>query len=143
MFTNILAAVDGSTCADNALKVAIDLAKGPGGHLTIVHAIDPTSAALAEIQPGHSLGIDPLRDAGNAILSAAVKKATEAGVKVSTQMVQGKAVEEVVDVAKRLHSDLIVIGSHGRKGLDRLLVGSVAEGVLREANAPTLVVHAP
>lgn len=142
MFTNILAAIDGSACAANALDVAIDLAKRPGAQLTILHAIDPTTAILAEIQPGRSHGTDPLRDLGHSILAQAEQKATAAGVKVCTEMVHGKAVEEVVDVAKRLQSDLVVIGSHGRKGLDRMLVGSVAEGVLRGVEAPTLIVHA-
>ena len=143
MFNNILVAVDGSACAAHALDIALELAKQPGTKLSILHAIDPTSAALAEIQPGRSLGTDPLHDNGKELLAKAAAKAAAAGIDASTEMVMGKAVEEVVDVAKRLQADLIVIGSHGRKGLDRMLAGSVAEGVLREVTAPTLVVHAP
>lgn len=142
MFNNILAAVDGSACAASALDYALDLARKPGAKLTIIHAIDPTVAYLNEVQPGRSLGTDPLRDSGTAILKAAVEKATTAGLTPQTEMLEGKAVEEVVDAARRHKSDLIVIGSHGRTGLSRAFLGSVAEGVMREADVPTLVVHA-
>jgi nucleotide-binding universal stress UspA family protein len=144
MFAHILSAVDDSSCAAAALDLAINLARALGAKLTIVHVIDPTKAApLVQDPYGSSMvpWIDVLNDEAKELLLRAQTQAKEAGVIADTESRAGGPVEEIVDAALRHGCDLIVIGSHGRSGLSRLVLGSVAEGVTRTAQSPTLIVR--
>jgi nucleotide-binding universal stress UspA family protein len=145
MFTRILVPVDGSTCASSAVDVAIDLAKLQGARLTIVNVVDPAKAALASMDPYGGTAIpwlEALTEDGKTLLNEASERARRAGVTLSaTHLLNGNAVEQIAATAAEEACDLIVIGSHGRSGLSRLVLGSVAEGVMRETSVPTLIVH--
>jgi nucleotide-binding universal stress UspA family protein len=147
MFTRILVPVDGSTCASSAVDAAIDLAKAQGARLTIINVVDPAKAALASMDPYGGTAVpwlEALTEDGKALLSEASERARRAGVTLNaTHLLNGNAVEQIAATAVAEGCDLIVIGSHGRDGLSRMILGSVAEGVMRETRVPTLIVHAP
>lgn len=130
MFTNILVPLDGSRCSAQALDLAMKVARAEGATLVLLHAIDPTAAAISEIDPTGT-AIAPWLNLKN-----------EAGISVTSELLEGEPVEEILDAAERHKSDLIVIGCHGRKGLSRLVLGSVSEAVMRAAHVPTMIAHA-
>lgn len=145
MFTKILTAIDGSHCANQALNLAIDLAKSNGASLTVVNVVDPSKAALASLDPYGGTAVpwmEAMTEDGKLLLQQATQAATTAGVPVQTELLTGNPIELIPAEAARNGMDLIVIGSHGRTGFARLALGSVAEGVMRASKQPTLVVHA-
>jgi nucleotide-binding universal stress UspA family protein len=144
MFTNIIVAIDGSEPSRAAVQLALALAREQRARLTFVHAIELTKiAALVTpaVDPGPA--IEAAGAEGRSILEAAEKAATQAGVSAQSEMPEDDAVSSVLDIARRRKADLIILGSHGRSGIPRALIGSVAEGIIRRATIPVLVCHAP
>lgn len=143
LFTNILAAVDESPQAAAALDLAIELARAVGASLTVVHAIDPhlIATAGAEAAAGNAVEIelDDLQAAGKDLLETAVARGKAAGLDVTSFLRDGPAAATIVDTARRSECDLIVIGTHGRRGVARMVLGSCAERVLRDSPVPVLV----
>lgn len=144
MFTNVLVAVDESECAARALGVAIDLAASQRAKLVVVYVVDPLRAVPPIADP--SAVAEPwlveLADMGTALLKEAGDRARAGGVTdVATELLDGPPAATIVRCARDRSCDVIVVGSHGRKGLSRLVLGSVAEGVMRDAPCPVLVVH--
>ena len=146
MFNRILVAVDASETSDLALQAAIGLASEQHASLRIVHVIDATNinnfGAEFIDQPAMLEGITKN---GQSILARAETAATAAGVGVETHLIQietmNQRVSEVIaNDAEAWPADLIVIGTHGRRGLTRLLLGSVAEGTARLAVKPVLLI---
>jgi len=146
MFNRILVAVDASETSDLALQAAIRLASEQHASLRIVHVIDATNinnfGAEFIDQPAMLEGITKN---GQSILDRAETAATAAGVEVETHLIQietmNQRVSEVIaNDAEAWPADLIVIGTHGRRGLTRLLLGSVAEGTARLAVKPVLLI---
>lgn len=128
--------------SDEALKVAGRLANEQKARLTICHAVNPTLAyetpAFApEFVDTYLTG---MRKEAQELVTRAAAQASADG-KLETHVLEGNAIEEIVRLADSLKCDLIVVGSHGRTGLTRLLLGSVAEGVARLAHAPVLIVR--
>lgn len=147
MFNKILVAVDGSSTAGRGLKTAVSLAINQDATLIILHVVDERTPV---IYPEAGLYADQiiasLRDNGRKIIAAAQREASRQVVKAQTRMVEtlGLPVAEVIArEAKRLRADLIVLGTHGRQGLKRVVMGSDAEGVVRLANVPVLLVRSP
>jgi len=147
MFKRILVAVDGSSTSDQALQEAIQLAKELQAQLRIVHAVD-----LRDIYLSADF-VDPLElsnvvtKSGQEILRKAQALAESTGIAVETQLLKmeamGQRIPEMIAAdAEAWPADLIVICTHGRSGLSRLLMGSVAEGVVRVATKPVLLVRA-
>ncbi|HUZ50166.1 MAG TPA: universal stress protein [Candidatus Dormibacteraeota bacterium] len=141
MFRNIVVATDASEASHQALALAIGLAKEGGGKLVLVTVIDlSTLLALSGYESPYPVdAIKSMRDEGQASLDAGVAAAAKDGVTASTVVGEGDPSDEILRIAKEQQADLICIGTHGRKGLARLFLGSVAEGVLRRAEAPVLV----
>lgn len=141
MFKKIAVALDGSKCADEALDVAINLAQNEAAELFVCSIVDPR--ALAAVTPLPA--IEPVIAAGEIearqLVQAAVEKALHAGVFAEGETHFGSSFQEIVRFAKRRTVDAIVMGTHGRSGLKRLLLGSVAENVLRNASCPVIVVR--
>jgi nucleotide-binding universal stress UspA family protein len=147
MFKRILVAVDGSSTSDQALQEAIQLAKELQAQLRIVHAVD-----LRDIYLSADF-VDPLElsnvvtKSGQEVLRKAQALAESTGIAVETQLLKmeamGQRIPEMIAAdAEAWPADLIVICTHGRSGLSRLLMGSVAEGVVRVATKPVLLVRA-
>jgi nucleotide-binding universal stress UspA family protein len=143
MFQHILLATDGSAASEHAAQLAVDLARVHGAKLTALYVVDPYPyLGIGEANP---LGFQ-------AYMSAALQHAAEAHQKVMALCEKAPAVafqprlaEDVgaaagiVLSAKQVDADLIVVGSHGRTGVVRLMLGSVATKVVAESPIPVLV----
>jgi nucleotide-binding universal stress UspA family protein len=147
MFKRILVAVDGSQTANRGLKTAISMAREQGAALQILHVIDERVPAL---NPEVGIYVDDmfrlLREGGKKILAAAVAQAEKEGMRcqpVSVETMGLPVADVVVRQAKKFRADLIVLGTHGRRGISRLVMGSDAEGVVRESTVPVLLVKSP
>lgn len=143
-YKRILVPVDGSPTGAAGLKAAISLARQTGATLRLVHVVDE-QAAFAFPDGGVSLGplIDSLKAGGRRILERAGKTAVAAGVRTETRMVVNfgqRIADGIVKEARRARSDLIVMGTHGRRGVRRALLGSDAEFVLRLSQVPVLLI---
>ncbi len=145
MFERILCAIDGSEVSERAADAAIGLAAGLGAALRFAHVlvIDPlyVKGWKQGFDPGGTVG--SIEAEANALLDRLVEKAKSTGVTAEKTLVDGDTVPAIVGLAKIHACDLIVVGSHGRGGLARLVLGSVAEGVVRGSGVPVVIVPAP
>ena len=142
MFRHILVPVDGSDCSLQALDTAAAFAKEQGAVLSICTVVDPAKAAAMAFGEAAmtSAALDALDEEGRMLVEDAAARIRPIWP-ADTTVLDGAPVENIVEHAKASGVDLIVIGSHGRSGLPRLLLGSVAEGVIRNAASPVLVVR--
>jgi nucleotide-binding universal stress UspA family protein len=148
MYQRILVPIDGSETSKRGLQAAIDLAKLSGGRLRLMHVTDELSFALAMNAYSGYAGdwIKELHDDGRRILDQARTTVQAAGVEADTvqrDKFSGSVYEEVTAQAVHWPADLIVVGTHGRRGVGRLVMGSSAENILRYASVPVLLVRAP
>jgi len=151
MFKHILVAVDGSAVSNRGLKTAIDLAADQDTDLDVVHVIDTYFSTPAQetayfpAQYSDQL-IEARRHAGRNVLAKAESMAAARGIATRTVLVEsaGHSVARAIlaQVRKR-RADVVVMGTHGRRGLSRALTGSDAETVLRGARVPVLLVRLP
>jgi len=135
-WNNILISTDGSKFSAAATEKAIDLAKSYGGQLKAVSIVDVTEEFHAEA-PG---AVEELVKKAKGFVDDVKKMAETQGVKTETLVREGETYKVIVDLSKELKSDVIVMGSHGRTGMKRLLMGSVTEKVIGYALCPVLVV---
>lgn len=146
MYQRILVPIDGSSTAEKGLSEAIALAKMSGAQIRLLHVVDAMSVVVgADGFASYSAEILPLlREAGNEIVRRARASVEAAGVAVDVmlrEVLSGRVADQVVEEAAVWKADLIVIGTHGRRGVRRLILGSDAEQVLRSANVPVLLVR--
>ncbi len=143
MYKNILIATDGSELADKGVTHGLALAKATGAKVIVVTVSDPwTAFVTGEI--GASFPIDEYERAcevnASAILSAVEKRAEAAGVTCQKRYVKDQfPAEGILETAKDDGADLIVMASHGRSGVQRLLLGSQANTVVTHSKVPVLV----
>lgn len=138
MYKNIIMAYDGSKFSNKALQEAISIAKSSGGSLLILSVVDITDEFESEA-PGLT---DKMTEKLLKSAQKALGKAVAAKVKAKVEVHVGDAYEMIVDIAKKKKADVIVMGSHGRTGLTRLLMGSVTSRVIGHAPCSVLVVKA-
>jgi nucleotide-binding universal stress UspA family protein len=139
----ILVPTDFGEVASYALDRAIELAAKLDATVTVVHVYE---YSLWAIDTGRASAPDMARrikQAASEALSAAIQRRSSGGVVVSGALREGIAWSEIVEEARALDADLIVIGTHGRRSLPRALLGSVAEKVVRHAGMPVLTIHLP
>jgi nucleotide-binding universal stress UspA family protein len=146
MYQRVLLAVDGSSTSNAALEEGIRFARDQGARLRLVHVLDlaPLSWGTEEYFD-ISVIQDAIRRAGEQILDQAAKRAENVEMAVETALLEsyGERIPNmIIEAARNWPADLIVIGTHGRRGFDHLLMGSVAEGVLRTAPVPVLLIRA-
>jgi nucleotide-binding universal stress UspA family protein len=136
----VLVPLDGSPVAEAALPVATELVKGnPGATVTLLRAAEaPTMPGVDPVAPQ----VAAVREAEE-YLEAVARRLTREGVKVKTSVWYGPPASSVVEAAEAGKVDLIVMNSHGRTGIGRLVLGSVAESVLRGTRKPILLLRAP
>jgi nucleotide-binding universal stress UspA family protein len=146
MYQKILVPVDGSPTSSRGLLEAIKLAGLTGARLRLIHVVDEISFAsgleAATMATGEMMQL--LREGGELLLGKAAARAGKAGLRVDTVLcdgIAGRVCDQVVEQAKRWHADLIVLGTHGRRGVGRLLMGSDAEMIARLASVPVLLVR--
>jgi nucleotide-binding universal stress UspA family protein len=129
MYHHIVVGTDGSTTASRAVDQAIELAAVSGATLHLVYAWD-VSPAMARVE-----------DDGSGMLAATAAVATEVGVTVETHIVRSDPADALVSVASEVGADLLVVGNRGMSGIQRLLLGSVANRISHHSPCTLLIVH--
>jgi nucleotide-binding universal stress UspA family protein len=143
MFKRILVPVDGSETSNKALVAALEVARNTGGCVRLIHAMDELVYLSGYEYSGDVMGI--WRNQATKILDGAMAIAASAGIPAEQDLIEapGRRLGEVVAKAARdWKADVIVVGTHGRRGAGRVLLGSGAEQIIRLAPAPVLVIRA-
>lgn len=145
-YQHILVPVDGSPTSLVAVEHAIEFAKALNSKITLVQVLtlDPYIAAeyLSSAQSNDL--IERARQSILENLKVAEQKFTDAGITVDVQLLEGQVIQnELLKAVKNLNIDLVIMGSHGRTGFKKLLLGSVTQNVLSEVHVPVLVVRLP
>jgi nucleotide-binding universal stress UspA family protein len=142
MFKRIVVPIDGSASAEKAFDVAMRLAKSEGAQLAVCSVVDPiTVASVSPMGASADILIADMEQEAQREVDGAVATARREGIDASGTVLNGVAYNEILSYTKRQNADAIVMGTHGRGGLQRLFLGSVAESVLREAPCPVIVVR--
>ncbi len=139
MYKKILVAVDGSEVSRNAFRHAVELTKQNNGTLTVIHIVPQIETMDIETFKPESLRKGMIKE-GEKILSEIVELAAKSGITIQSSVEEGYAFEKICEVADKSNADLIVMGSHGRTGIGKVLIGSVTERVISKAGCPVLVV---
>lgn len=148
MYQRILVPIDGSHTSDAGLAEAVSLAKLTGGRIRLLHVVEDIPFAMAA-EGYAAMSSDLLavmNEAGEAVLKRALERVRSTPVAVDTVLVPhpgGRLADRVLQQAADWPADLVVLGTHGRRGVGRMLLGSDAEQVLRTAPVPVLLVRAP
>ncbi len=147
MYKRILVPVDGSETSNKALVTALQFARDFGGRVRLVHVVEELTYVTGFDPSGYSGELATvMREAGERILAGGLAIAQSAGVEADSMLFDKpdeRLAETVADAARRWNADLIVAGTHGRRGLGRVLMGSGAEQIVRLAPVPVLVVRLP
>jgi nucleotide-binding universal stress UspA family protein len=147
VFTNILVALDGSKASQRALVRAVDEAERWNAKLQVIYVVETinfSSLPLDNTFEGENtreILYRVMEKEGKEVLRKAKKSGTEKGLTVITHLKQGHAGIEIVSLAEQEKSDLIVVGSHGKSNIDRLLMGSVSTFVVTHSKITTIVVR--
>ena len=144
MFEHILVPVDGSPTARQAINKALGIAEKFGSTITLIYVIDPYAftGVGTDFSYGQSEYLSAATAEGHDAISAATRIFEEHGIPVKGSVVEGHTVyKAILDTAQAAGADLIVMGSHGRRGLEKLVLGSVAAQVLAHTHLAVLVVR--
>ncbi len=141
-FKNIMVPYDGSSCSNKAFKISLELAKKHRTSIRIVTCIQATQKIwLMDVGYDNSVFIKHKTAAKKDLLKLEVIAKNEGIKSSSTIIVAQSIVKPLLSFAKSRKIDLIVMGSHGRTGLDKLFLGSIANGVLNRAHCPVLIIR--
>ncbi len=144
MYQRILVPIDGSATSERALDEAIKFAQQQNSRIELVHVLEDIWYFDNENYLNYAELVQTMRYSGEKILAQAQNKFLQAGVMVDIRLLeaQGERVANVIiNEAKNSQADLIIIGTHGRSGFSRMLMGSIAEGVVRMAHIPILLIR--
>ena len=147
IYKKIMLAIDGSVTSHFVVEEAIKLTKGQDVSLRIIHVVDESYSYFGGSAFDALSYVAACKKEGEKILHKAEKKITErSSIKVETSLVelgpfQGRVGEVIVAEAKAWHADLLIIGTHGRRGFSRLFLGSVADHIVQIAVMPVLLVR--
>ena len=154
MFQNLLVPLDGSEHSLRALETAIQIAKKFDAKMTLIHVYSVTVTPIIMPEPTTLTPsgvpvmtpaevtkiVETAREVGQKILADGKRKVESENITVETVLKEGNTVQEIAKLAREARSDLIVMGAKGISKLRELLVGSVSEGVIKQASCPVLVV---
>jgi nucleotide-binding universal stress UspA family protein len=143
MYKRILVPVDGSETSNRALVAALQMARDSAGRVRLLHVVDELAYVNGFEYSGQVL--EAACKSGARALEDALAIANASGVPVDTKLVQGtqRLGDAVSGEARSWEADLVVVGTHGRRGVSRMVLGSGAEQVLRLAPVPVLAVRTP
>lgn len=144
MFKHILVPVDGSAAALAAVEKAIGLVKAFGSSITIIYVIDPYpfTGVGADFAYGQDQYLTAATAEANTAIEAASARVAAAGVQAESKVIESHAIwRGILEAAETAGADLVVMGSHGRRGLEKLVLGSVTQSVLSHSKITTLVVR--
>jgi nucleotide-binding universal stress UspA family protein len=154
LFQKILVPLDGSEHSSRALEIAIQIAKKFGAKITLIHVYSVTVRPVVMPEPTTltppgvpvmtpaevSKVVEAARKAASSFLTDGERKVKAEGIQVDTMLVEGQTVEEISRIAKEDKFDLIIMGARGISRIREILLGSVSDGVIRNAHCPVLVV---
>jgi nucleotide-binding universal stress UspA family protein len=154
LFKNVLVPLDGSEHSSRALETAIQIAKKFDAKITLIHVYSVAATPVIMPEPATLTPsgvpimtpaevtklVEAAREVGREILTAGKQKVESESIEVETILEEGNTVREIVKFAKEAKFDLIIMGVRGIGRLRELLVGSVSEGVIKQAPCPVLVV---
>lgn len=146
MYQKILVPVDGSEAASKALREAIEIARNLSARIRVLHVINSTPWIVQGAPGVIEELLSQMRSTGESIVHEAKTDARQAGIEVDDRVIEAigdRAGEVIVAEANDWPADLIVCGTHGRRGLKRLLVGGDAEYIVRHSPVPVLLVRGP
>ena len=147
MYQRLLVPVDDSDTALEGLDEAVRLAKTDSSVVRLVHVLHQFERAPGHAAHGSFSSVrDKMRGDGDALLSRCSERARQAGVVVETALLASITVglaDQIAEEALRWQADLIVVGTHGRKGIERILWGSEAQHLMQRTSVPVLLVQAP
>lgn len=139
MYEKILLPTDGTESIDSAVEHALNLAQTYDSELHVLYVVDESAYGGVDIRT--ELIREGLENEGTRAVDTVRKRADEAGISVVGEVTTGRPYRKILSYADRNDIDLIVMGTHGRRGVDRYLLGSVAEKVVRSADVPVMSVH--
>ncbi|MFC7079900.1 universal stress protein [Halorussus caseinilyticus] len=141
MYDRILVPTDGSSETERAVEHAAELAAEHAAELHGVYVVNSATFAGLPMETSWEGVDDVLREEGETALESVETIAERYGVAVTSTLLDGSPSKRIVEYAENEDCDLVVMGTHGRGGIDRLLLGSVAEGVVRACSVPVLTVQ--
>ena len=141
MYSEILVPTDGSPASDAAIDHAIELADRYGARLHALYVVD--GAAYSSLEAGAEVVVEALESEGEEATRRVADAAADAGVECVSSVTSGTAYRSIHDYVDEHGIDVVVMGTHGRKGIDRYLLGSVTERVVRTSDVPVLTVRQP
>jgi len=144
MYQHILVPIDGSATSELALQEALKFAQQQNSRLELVHVLEDIWYFDNDSLLNYAELLKSMRSSGEKILAQAQILAQQAGITVEIKLLEarGKRIANIiVEEAKRWSAELIIIGTHGRSGFSHLLLGSIAEGVVRTAHIPVLLIR--
>jgi nucleotide-binding universal stress UspA family protein len=141
MFQHILVAIDGSKISDHALGASIEEARVWKGAVHAVYVVETGLFSSLPMDSTWEIMYSMLEQEGARALQAAREMAEKHGVKIETRIMQGHAGNEIVKAAGDIGADLVVVGSHGKSEVDRLLLGSVSSFVVSNCATTVMVVR--
>lgn len=140
-YRNIVIATDGSENSQRAISYGIEIAKLSGATVHALYVVDTVSFSSIPMDAGWESMYDTLKNEGEKAISEVKERGKVSGVEVREVLLEGHPSNEIIDFAEKNNADLIVVGTLGKTGLDRFLMGSVAEKVVRGSKVPVLVVR--
>lgn len=148
MYNKILVPIDASATSALALEEAIKLAKVHKATICLVHVVDIFILTTGELTSNYPAFEAAVKETGRLLLAKMEKLVRDADVSVEQHLIEindyfTRVPEKIIAECKKHHADLIVIGTHGRRGFSRFMLGSVAEGVVRMASVPVLLIRSP
>lgn len=143
----ILIAIDGSDFSQAALQSVMARPWPPDTEVKILNVVEPPSLLMGREMGGYDPEFEvvwkALREQARHLVEKAVEKLRAAKFNVSSELVEGDPKSQIIDIAHEWHADMIVLGSHGRTGINRFLMGSVSQGVVRHAHCSVEIIRTP
>ncbi len=140
-YEKILIATDGSEYTKNAVDYGIDLAKSTGAKLFAIYVVDTAAFASIPMDAAWESMYELLKQEGDLAIKYVTERAQAEGLEVEGNLIEGHPADEIIRYSEKNSISLIVMGTLGKSGLDRFLLGSVAEKVVRNSKIPVLVVR--
>ena len=144
MYQRILVPVDGSSTSGHALQEACKFARQLGAQLELVCVMGDIRLMNADSYINYAEMTEALKSSGKRVLAQAHAEARQAGIEAEVKLLEARGdriASVIVEEARSWQADLIVIGTHGRSGFSRVVFGSVAEGIVRTAPIPVLLLR--
>jgi nucleotide-binding universal stress UspA family protein len=139
----ILLGIDESKSSGDVLKAVVEQFRAENTEVRVLHVLQPVAPAPPQMAAGYAPELEGLKKPAQDLVERIAKELRSAGFKVDTAVEIGDIRETIIDSAAAWRADLIVVGSHGQRGIQRFLLGSVTEFVARHAKCSVEIVRAP